>query len=637
MLSHDAMPTFGASSQGNSLFVPGTYSTIQGAINAAQPGDTIYVAAGNYYENIVVKKDNLTIVGHGSSDTVVFGNVTGRGFEIDADQVSVSGFKVTDCETGILVNKAYTCSITDNYVTNSKFGIWLSFSAYCYVQRNTVVDCEHNLRLSYSKNNTLTDNSIRGDNSYNFGLFGSSMQHYFQSIDASNTVNGKPIRYITNVDNLVISPQTYPDLGCLLVINSSRITVKDLTISNNLDAILFAYVSNSTIQNVNVVNNKIGVEFFNSPNCAVLNSYVEGNMYQGILATNSPQCVIVGNDIISNTDGILLSSNSCSIQRNTIVGNEVGLRLDSGFGNVFLHNNIINNREQVDVANSQGNIFDDGKEGNYWSNYRGEDTNYDAVGDTSIPHEQVDNHPLMGEYQECQVTKGSDNYVLEIISGGTISDLRLNETKGTLLFEAFTNKSQSFTRIILPKTLVSNASIVTVNNSQVFFSKVNFNDTHATVYVEYPLGSSEIEIGAASIAPLLIAEAGANQSATTGEIVKFDGSKSTGNFGIKSYKWNFGDGGSATGANVTHIFTQPGNYTVILEVTDNQGNRASDSLTVTVEQSSGNTSDEPESDILAKPNWLITFAVVMNFLAVDAILITVIKKKMKKKKIAQLR
>lgn len=44
------------------LEVPGSYATIQAAINAASPGDTINVAAGNYSENITITKA-LTLAG----------------------------------------------------------------------------------------------------------------------------------------------------------------------------------------------------------------------------------------------------------------------------------------------------------------------------------------------------------------------------------------------------------------------------------------------------------------------------------------------------------------------------------------------------------------------------------------------
>ena len=46
------------------------YTTIQAAINAANPGDTIYVYNGTYIENIVVSK-TLSIVGNNTNDCIV--------------------------------------------------------------------------------------------------------------------------------------------------------------------------------------------------------------------------------------------------------------------------------------------------------------------------------------------------------------------------------------------------------------------------------------------------------------------------------------------------------------------------------------------------------------------------------------
>ena len=52
---------------------------------------------------------------------------------------------------------------------------------------------------------------------------------------------------------------------------------------------------------------------------------------------------------------------------------------------------------------------------------------------------------------------------------------------------------------------------------------------------------------------------------------------------ITDYSWNFGDGNTATGADLSHAFAAPGTYTVILTVTNDAGQTATTSQTVTVD------------------------------------------------------
>jgi PKD repeat protein len=59
------------------------------------------------------------------------------------------------------------------------------------------------------------------------------------------------------------------------------------------------------------------------------------------------------------------------------------------------------------------------------------------------------------------------------------------------------------------------------------------------------------------------------EEALVGEAVKFDGSESEDLDGtIEKYSWDFGDGGKATGAKVSHKYTKPGEYEVVLTVED---------------------------------------------------------------------
>lgn len=68
-------------------------------------------------------------------------------------------------------------------------------------------------------------------------------------------------------------------------------------------------------------------------------------------------------------------------------------------------------------------------------------------------------------------------------------------------------------------------------------------------------------------------------------LVAFDGSASTAaNKGtIAAYAWNFGDGDSAAGAQVTHLYTTAGTYAAALTITDNKGiqSRATTPIIVT--------------------------------------------------------
>jgi hypothetical protein len=72
-------------------------------------------------------------------------------------------------------------------------------------------------------------------------------------------------------------------------------------------------------------------------------------------------------------------------------------------------------------------------------------------------------------------------------------------------------------------------------------------------------------------------------TATTGQIVTFDGSGSTDPDGtITNFSWSFGDGTSGAGAIVTHTYTTVNTFVVTLTVTDNSGKTNSTTHSITV-------------------------------------------------------
>ena len=68
-------------------------------------------------------------------------------------------------------------------------------------------------------------------------------------------------------------------------------------------------------------------------------------------------------------------------------------------------------------------------------------------------------------------------------------------------------------------------------------------------------------------------------------VVSFDASNSLDSDGIiVSYRWEFGDGTNAIGETQAHTYELPGAYTVTLAVTDNDGEEASASQAIQVDQ-----------------------------------------------------
>lgn len=74
-----------------------------------------------------------------------------------------------------------------------------------------------------------------------------------------------------------------------------------------------------------------------------------------------------------------------------------------------------------------------------------------------------------------------------------------------------------------------------------------------------------------------------SQVAGPGLAVTFNGAASTDSDGfIVEHLWAFGDGTTGRGPVVSHVFPAPGNFTVLLTVTDNDGARDTASITISV-------------------------------------------------------
>lgn len=80
-----------------------------------------------------------------------------------------------------------------------------------------------------------------------------------------------------------------------------------------------------------------------------------------------------------------------------------------------------------------------------------------------------------------------------------------------------------------------------------------------------------------------IAGAGVQREVIAGQVVRFEAADSSDPDGqIVDYLWDFGDGTFSDLAAASHVYVEPGQYTVTLTVTDDSGNMAIDTLLVSV-------------------------------------------------------
>ncbi len=383
------------------------YVAIQEAIDApeTESGHTISVDAGTYYQNVVVNK-TVSLIGEDKEATVIRGNQVGTVVTVESDNVEISGFTMMDSgsewesgwwDSAILLNCCSNTLIQNNNIINNWCGIWLQGSASNTIAQNYITEnhmrgivlvnstnntiVENNatnngdgVYIGYSPNNNLTNNVMIG-NQYNFGVFGETLDHFIQDIDTSNIVDGKPIYYWINH----INEQIPVNAGYVALVNSANITVKDVTLTNNIQGALIACSSKLEIRNSKFANNVYGVNLVDSFSNIITKSNMTNNVY-GV--------------------GFRQSANNVLSENNIAANSLYGIWLAYSSNNTFYHNNFIDNTNQVYLENSFNSTWDDGCEGNYWSDYDGADLDNNGIGDTSyvIDEGNLDNYPLMSLY-----------------------------------------------------------------------------------------------------------------------------------------------------------------------------------------------------------------------------------------------
>jgi len=418
-------------------------------------------------KNTVVYNDRGIITQSNSKQNMILQNeITSNDYGVSEGGGNniISENKIRTNDYGISVHSSNNI-ISDNIVAgNKEMAIILDASSNTLTGNNVTDNSNYGIYISGG--NTLRNNRM-SNNRYNFDVRETSFEN---DVDTSNLVDGKPIIYWVNQHDKIVPS----DAGYVALVKCENITVQSLNVANNSDGIFLAFTNQSIITGNTLTNNNNGIKFWGS-------------------SSNH----IVGNNIRENENGIFFSGASF-----------LDVFHYPSPNNTIYHNNFIDNGNNVgDVAGSwwiQGstpavNIWDNGSEGNYWSNYNGTDNDGDGIGETPfiIDDKNQDKYPLMAPINifDAGIWEWVQ-YNVFVFSNSTASDFSFNPQDALIQFNVMGETGTAgFCNVTIPKGLLRAEGTWTVFvDDNAVFPEVNEDVSNTYVYFTYNHSTKNVEI-----------------------------------------------------------------------------------------------------------------------------------------------
>jgi nitrous oxidase accessory protein len=356
-----ALATFLAASIAASAATVPVTSSISFALAQARDGDTVLVAGPRvFHEHVVIAKSIRLL---GTNSPVIDADHAGTSLTIVAPNVEVrdltirnSGCNLATSDSGVMIT-GRRATVRECRIDNDAFGIYVHSGGDCVIEQNEI----------YGSTNVAS--SARGNGIH---LWNTRHNRILGNI-IHDKRDGMYFSYAD--DNLIANNRVYDTRFGIHYMYSHQNRLLTNSLSHNTIGATLMFSRQSLVEgNIVFANRRHGMVFKQVDNSRILNNIVAGQN-RGFFIQQANQNRFEGNTIATNDIGVYLSNASEQ--------------------NVFVGNSFIRNTQQVwqpPFETEQGrhalNFFSEGKRGNYWSDYTGEDRNQDGIGDT--PYHQTD-------------------------------------------------------------------------------------------------------------------------------------------------------------------------------------------------------------------------------------------------------